>query len=41
MIIAPLGTFEAGRAFYDDLARRTVEAGRPAVNPRSLQKVPS
>ncbi|WP_172651522.1 LLM class flavin-dependent oxidoreductase [Rhodococcus opacus] len=30
VIIAPLGTFEAGRAFYDDLARRTVEAGRPA-----------
>ncbi|AII08967.1 LLM class flavin-dependent oxidoreductase [Rhodococcus opacus] len=30
VILAPLGTFEAGRAFYDDLARRTVEAGRPA-----------
>ncbi|MDF3307678.1 LLM class flavin-dependent oxidoreductase [Rhodococcus sp. T2V] len=30
VILAPLGTFESARAAYTDVARRTVDAGRPA-----------
>ncbi|MEN0134934.1 MAG: LLM class flavin-dependent oxidoreductase, partial [Rhodococcus sp. (in: high G+C Gram-positive bacteria)] len=30
VFLAPLGTFESARAVYADLARRTVDAGRPA-----------